>query len=285
MAMTLRWRSTTELPVDGSPLKPETFRGRTSTDAARTPLRVGNATAELGDLFDVEGEADDERLVLEGDLRCVSAIGRGMSTGTLRVHGDAGFRFAAEMSGGTAELDGSCRDWAGAEMRGGLLRIRGDAGDGLGAAYPGSLFGMREGLILVEGAAGNDVGLQMRRGLIAVRGSVGACLGRGMVAGTIFACGPVGATPGVGMKRGTLILLGLAVDPSEAFPATFAHAGGFAFAYLTLYQAHLAERGFDLPSAVSSAVLDRYNGDLANGGRGEILAPAPRPALKVVSPS
>ena len=282
MPLTLRWRASTGLPVDGSPIKPETFRGRTPADAARTLLRVGNATAELGDLFDVEGDPDDGRLVVEGDLGNVSAIGRAMSEGVLTVWGDVGFRFAAEIAGGLAELDGSCRDWAGAEMAGGVLRIRGRAGNSLGAAYPGSRRGMREGLILVDGEAGCDAGLMMRRGLIAVRGRVGDGVGRSMIAGTIFACGEVGASPGVGMKRGTLVLLGTEVGASSLVPPTFVSAGGFAFPYLVVYQAFLAEHGFELPSSVSSASFDRYNGDLANGGQGEILTPSPRPALKVV---
>ncbi|WP_165063888.1 formylmethanofuran dehydrogenase subunit C [Paludisphaera rhizosphaerae] len=285
MPLKLRWRASTGLPVDGSPLKPETFRGRTSTDAARIALRVGNTTVELGDLFELEGDPGDDRLVVEGDLSNVSAIGRGMSGGTLSVRGDVGYRFAAEMSGGLAELDGACRDWAGAEMSGGVLRIRGRVGDGLGAAYPGSRRGMREGLILVEGDAGRDVGLMMRRGVIAVRGRVGGGLGRSMIAGTIFACGQVGESPGFGMKRGTLVLLGVETSAASLVPPTFVSAGGFAFPYLVAYQTYLAEHGFDLPSSMSSASFDRYNGDLAIGGQGEILTPTPRPVLKVVPPA
>jgi len=285
MATTLRWRAATDLPVDGSSLRPETFRGLASPDAARLPLRVGSTCVELGELFEVEieGDGSDDRLVLEGDLANVSRIGLGMASGTLEVRGDAGYRFAAEMAGGLADLHGSCLDWAGAEMSGGLLRIRGDAGGGLGAAYPGSRRGMREGVIVVHGDAGDDVGMLLRRGLIAVRGAVGAGLGRGIIAGTIFACGAVAGPAGVGMKRGTLVLLGLD-EPEPAVPATFAAAGGFAFPYLTLYERHLAGCGFELPTSVSAARLDRYNGDLAGGGQGEILASPPRPVLKVVSP-
>lgn len=284
MSLTLRRRASIGLPVDGSPIKPETFRGRPSSDAARIPLRVGNASVELGELFAIEGTTGDDRLVIEGDLSDVSAIGRGMSSGTLVVRGDVGHRFAAEMSGGEIDLDGSCRDWAGAEMSGGLLRIRGSAGDGLAAAFPGSRRGMREGVVLVGGNAGADVGLMMRRGLIAVRGSVGPLLGRGMIAGTIFACGTVGASPGIGMKRGTLILPGLEADASALLPPTFACAGAFAFPYLKPYRDHLSSLGFSLPSVVSSLRFDRYNGDLAGGGQGEILTPTPRPAPNVAPP-
>jgi len=276
MALTLRWRSSTTLPVDGSPLKPETFRERTSTDAARVPLRVGNVTAEVGDLFDVEGDASDGSLVVEGDLTHIDGIGRGMATGSLSVRGDAGARLGAEMAAGRIEIDGSCGDWAGAEMSGGVLRIRGAAGDALGAAYPGSRRGMREGLILVEGSAGADVGLMMRRGVIAVKGSVGPGLGRSMIAGTIYACEAVGPAPGAGMKRGTLVLPGLGEDPEQYLLPTFPFAVRMPIRVLRIYASLLSERyGFEVPPAISSAEVDRYNGDLAVGGRGEILVAAP----------
>lgn len=279
MALTLRWRSSTTLVVDGSPLKPETFRERTSADAARAALRVGNASAEVGDLFDLEGDAADGSLVVEGDLTHVHKLGRGMASGSLKVRGDVGPQLGAEMKGGLLELDGSCGDWAGAEMSGGALRIRGDAGNSLGAAYPGSRRGMREGLILVEGSAGDDVGLLMRRGVIGVKGDVGAGLGRSMIAGTIYACGGVGTMPGLGVKRGTLVLSGLGADAEHALPPTFAFAVRMPIPVLGVYAAWLRERGFEVPASVSSAEVDRYNGDLAVGGQGEILVPAPSMSL------
>ena len=124
----------------------------------------------------------------------------------------------------------------------------------------------------------------MRRGLIAVGGSVGPLLGRGMIAGTVFVKGAVGASPGLGMKRGTLVLPGLDGDAAALLTPTFARAGEFTFPYLKIYQDHLEALGFLLPSAMSSARFERYNGDLAEGGMGEILAPSPRPVLRVVSP-
>lgn len=269
MPLTLHWRAATSLPVDGSPLKPETFRERSSGDAARVALRVGNATAELGDLFDLEGDAADESLIIEGELQHIHKLARGMTRGSLVVRGDVGHQAGAEMAGGLIHVHGSCGDWAGAERRGGMLRISGDAGHSLGAAYPGSRHGMREGVILVEGSVGNDAGLMMRRGLIAVGGSAGSGMGRGLIAGTIVACDRVGAAAGVGMKRGTLILTAEgAVGPISP---TFAFAGRMRHPFLTIYAKRLAEWGFAVPSAVFSGLLDRYNGDLANGGQGEIL--------------
>lgn len=276
MPLILRWRESTTLPVDGSPLKPETFRERSSADAARVALRVGNSTAEVGELFVVEGNAADESMIVEGDLRHIHKLGRGMARGSLTVRGDVGHQAGAEMVGGSFLLEGSCGDWAGAETRGGIFRIRGDAGSSLGAAYPGSLRGMREGLILVEGSAGDDVGLMMRRGLIAVGGSVGAGAGRGLIAGTIVARGRVGPALGVGMKRGTLVLASGDEEAERSISPTFAFAGRTRLPFLTIYAKQLAEWGFAVPEMMSPGLFDRYNGDLANGGQGEILVAARR---------
>jgi formylmethanofuran dehydrogenase subunit C len=107
--------------------------------------------------------------------------------------------------------------------------------------------------------------------LIAIRGSAGPGLGRSMIAGTIVVLGSVGKRVGAGMKRGTLVLPGLS-EPAEHFLLpTFSHAGKFSLPYLTLYFRQLQELGFTVPQAVCTARLDRYNGDLVNGGQGEVL--------------
>src|SRR5262245_51872822 len=152
MSLTLTWRSATSLPVDGSWLRPESFSGKAAAEARRMPIRLGNTTVNLAELFQVDGSEGDDHLTLEGDLSHVRGIGQGTSTGHLSVRGIAGAQLGAEMSGGRIEVDGSVGDWAGAEMRGGQIAIRGNAGSFLGAAYPGSRLGMREGVILVEGS-------------------------------------------------------------------------------------------------------------------------------------
>lgn len=275
MPLILRWRASTTLPVDGSPLKPETFQGRALADAARLSLRVGNATVELGELFDVEGDAADEVLIIEGDLQHIHKLGRGMASGSLTVRGDLGHQAGAEMAGGSIVVEGSCGDWAGAEARGGTLRIRGDVGSFLGAAYPGSRLGMREGLILVDGSAGSDVGLMMRRGLIGVGGSVGSGMGRNMIAGTIVTRGGVGRGLGVGMKRGTLVLAMDRESAERAVSSTFAFTGRARLPFWAIYAKRLLDWGFPVPEMMPSSEFARYNGDLANGGQGEILIAVP----------
>lgn len=278
MAFTLTWRGLTSLPVDGSPLSPSAFRGLSADQVRRALLLVGNRKVELAELFDVrgDGESEDEdggapRLTIEGDLRHVHGLARGMNGGVLAVEGDVGPELGAELAGGSIVVSGSAGDWAGAEMRGGLIHIKGNAGSFLGAAYPGSRLGMREGVVLVEGSVGDDAGILMRRGLIAVRGDAGGGLGRSMIAGTIIALGNAGPRLAAGMKRGTLVLPNLSEPPESILLPSFARAGAFSSPFLGLYERRLADWGFPILPAVSAAVLERYNGDLVVRGQGEVL--------------
>jgi formylmethanofuran dehydrogenase subunit C len=274
--MILRWLDRTGLPVDAGGLTPRALLGRPAAEVARTGVRVGNQDAELGDLFEVGPSWDTaatagESLVFEGDLRNVRGLAHGMEWGRLVVRGVAGARVGAGMSGGIVEVEGDAGDGAGAEMRGGLLRITGNAGHGLGAAEPGSRLGMRDGVILVGGSAGDDAGRKMRRGLIAVAGSVGEGFGRDVIAGSLFSFGPVARYAGLGMKRGTIAVF----EPSGLeVLTTFAASGRFRFPFVTIYLRRLSAWGFPVPAEVSAAGMDRYNGDLAEGGQGEILVRA-----------
>ncbi|AGA25626.1 formylmethanofuran dehydrogenase subunit C [Singulisphaera acidiphila] len=272
MALNLHWRGTTSLTIEAEGLAPERLASLSAADIGRSKVSLGNAEAELGELFAIEGSAEDGHVTLEGDLRQVDRLGQGMSTGTLTIRGDVGAELGAEMTGGRIEVQGTVGDWAGAEMRGGVLKIRGGAGRFLGAAYPGSRLGMREGVILVEGAIGEDAGLAMRRGLIAVAGSAGDGLGRGMIAGSIFAFGPVGDFPGAGMKRGTLAFFegeGDGTNERWLLP-TFVPSGRSRPPFLTIYLRQLRQWGFPVPDSAFSGPLARYNGDLAQRGQGEI---------------
>ena len=271
MPLHLHWRAATRLPIDAEGLLPSALGPISPAERARWPLKAGNTTVTLADLFRIEGEGDDGGFVLEGDLRQVRRLGQGMASGTLTIRGDVGPELGAGMSGGTIDVEGTVGDRAGASMRGGLLRIKGRAGSSLGAADPGSRSGMRDGVILVEGDVGDDVGLAMRRGLIAISGAAGDGLGRAVVAGSIFAFGPVGRIAGAGMKRGTLALFGLP-DPSEPdLLPTFAPSGHLRPPFLTLYLRQLKRWGFPVPEPAFSGTLERYNGDLIARGQGEIL--------------
>ncbi len=275
MPLTLKWRDATSLPADGESLNPEILASLSATEVAGLSIPLGNTTAHVGDLFEVDGErrGRDDRLQRRPPA-CPRDRAGARSPGTIAVRGDVGGLLGAEMTGGTIEAEGPVGDYAGAAMRGGLLRIRGSAGRSLGSAYPGGRLGMREGVILVDGAIGPGAGLSMRRGLIAVSGPSGDDLGRAMVAGSIFAFGSVGRRAGAGMKRGTLALFGFG-DPREFEPLpTFAPTGRFRPHFLTIYLRRLRQWGFPVPEAAFSNAVDRYNGDLVERGQGEILVAA-----------
>jgi formylmethanofuran dehydrogenase subunit C len=87
MSLSLTWKSATSLPVDGSPLKPETFRGMSADQARKMMLRLGNTTERLGELFEVKESEGDDVLTAQGDLSHVRGLGRGMSSGRLVVRG------------------------------------------------------------------------------------------------------------------------------------------------------------------------------------------------------
>ena len=265
MPLILRWRAATSAPVGGEAIRPG---GLGSVEAAsRLSIPVGNSTADLAELFDLEGN-DDNHLIFEGDLRTVHGLGAGMASGRLEVRGDVGHRLGEAMAGGSIEVVGSVGSNAGADLAGGFLRVRGNAGPNLGAARPGSRVGMRGGVILVDGNAGAGAGTAVRRGTIAVAGSVGEGAGRGMVAGSIFIGGKVAPGLGSGMKRGTIAILG--TEPFEPGP-TFEPSGTLRPPVLTIYLRQLKEWGFPVPEAAFQASIRRYNGDRSLGGQGEIF--------------
>lgn len=270
MSLILRWLGRTTLPVEASSIQPALFVGRSAAEIARLPIPVGNTRIALADLFDVAGDGSDSVLDLEGDLSHLNGLGTAMASGRVIVRGPLGARIGCEMLGGEIDVCGSVGPWAGAEMRGGILRIRGNAGDNLGSALPGSRVGMREGLILVSGSVGIDAGLAMRRGWIAIGGDSGEAVGRGLVAGSIFVFGRLGRLAGVGMKRGSIVGFG----GGAAIVPTFEPSGRWRPHFLTIYLKELAAQGFDFPPDVFSGRFDRYNGDLAGRGQGEILVRA-----------
>jgi formylmethanofuran dehydrogenase subunit C len=268
MAITLQWRNATSFPVYAESLRPETFATLSTAELPRLSLPVGNTTAELGELFTISGALDDEHLILEGSMPSLGWIGRGMASGRLTIRGNVGPGLGATMSGGTIAVTGNVGNAAGAGMRGGTLSIVGNAGHQLGAAEPGARLGMRDGLILVRGNIGDDAGLALRRGVIAVEGNAGEGLGRAMIAGSIVVFGQAGTTTGIGMKRGTIALF----DEAPAKPFfPFQYACRYRPPVMTILLRSLRSHGFLIPSSAFDGSFERYNGDMLEGGRGELL--------------
>jgi formylmethanofuran dehydrogenase subunit C len=265
--LTLRYRGTTTIPVEAECLTPDNLAGKSPAEVAALIVQHGNGVAKLGDCFEIEGDATDGQLLLEGDLSRVKLIGAGMRSGRVVVRGDVGMHLGAEMRGGTIEVYGNAGDWVGAEMRGGRIHVRGDAGHLVGAAYRGSRSGMRGGVILIDGDAGNEVAATMRRGLIAVGGATGDFAGVSLIAGSLFLFGAVGARPGAGMKRGTIACLGAA----PPLLPTFRDACTYRPAFVSLYLRQLRAWGFAVEERFLGGTWKRYCGDLVAQGKGEIL--------------
>lgn len=264
-SLTFSLRASVPFAVDCSLLTAGRLAGKSRREIEHLPLPSGLREASVGDLFRVSGE-DTQSIVIAGD-RCLSGVGSGMEQGTIVVQGDAGDYAGEGMRGGRLAISGNAGAFAGSGMRGGRLQIAGDAGPFLGGARPGERHGMRGGLIIVTGNAGDRTADRMRRGLIVVSGNAGSYCASRMIAGTVLIRGTVGAAPGFGLKRGTLLL----DHPPQRLLATFQDSGAFDWLWLTLLGRQLAtEPGLPAMQPLG-ARRRRYSGDLASGGRGEIL--------------
>jgi formylmethanofuran dehydrogenase subunit C len=260
--LSLILKEPTRVPLEAECLAPDVLAPLKNADIRALPVFLGKRQCPLGDFFTVEGDGSDQ-IEIRGELDKVKWIGRGMTSGHIRILGNAGMHLGAYMSGGTIEVTGNASDWVGGEMSGGRIHVRGNAGGQLGAAYRGSPSGMSGGEILVEGSAGIEIGMRMKRGLIAVRGPVRDFAGLQMKGGTIVLMSGAELRTGAWIERGTIISL----KPLHLLP-TFARACDYSPTFLRLYARHLHPLGFAIPV---TGQYERYHGDAAVPGKGEIL--------------
>lgn len=207
-----------------------------------------DGSARLGDLFELDGSP-------EGRIRFVGQL-------------DQVDRLGATLTQGEVLVDGSVGREAGLAQAGGRLDINGDAGPRAGAAPPGFKRGMTGGELIVRGSAGPEAGAAMRRGLLVILRAAGDRTGLGMIAGTIVVFGAVGADPGLWSKRGSVVALGR-VTP----PPTYFYACTFQPEYLRLLLTRLrSSHGLPVQPRHLNGLYRRYSGDMAELGKGEILA-------------
>lgn len=273
MALTIRLRKKTSIPVEVDSIRMELVRTQTLDEVKATLVYYGNKQVPLAEFFDVEGSAvDDQEIVWEGDCSHVKLIGSNLASGRIRVEGNSGMHLGAEMTGGEIIVTGNSGDWVGAEMHGGRIRVHGNVGHLVGSVYRGGHRGMTGGEIVVDGDAGNEIGHAMRRGLIAVGGRSGDAPGMSMIAGTILLFGAAGIRPGPSMRRGSIVLFDGKSAP-DMLP-TFRATGHCRPTFMRLFLVHLKSQGFALPDGALDAQFQRYNGDFLELGRGEILVRA-----------
>ncbi len=222
---------------------------RTAAETAGQPVRLaGGAAVPMGDLFEVAGEPQG-RIRFEGDLARADRLGAGLTEGEVTVEGSVG-------------------DDTGVGMSGGVIDVRGDAGARTGGAEADARRGMTGGELLVRGATGPEPGTRMRRGLLVVAGDVASHAGPAMIAGTVIVFGNTGAAPGRWSKRGSIVALG-----TVPIPPTYRYACTYRPDHLRLTLLRLRRR-YDLAvdERYVSGFFRRYSGDLAELGKGEILA-------------
>jgi len=246
---------------------PVNLANRPEKAIAATPLQLDGQAVALGELFSVQ-TGGDETLVIQAADGKLDHLGQGMSHGCLRIEGAVGHFAGQGMKGGEMIISGGAEDFAASGMSGGMLHIQGNAGDWLGAALIGDRTGMSGGVVTVAGNVGDRMGDRMRRGLVLVRGRAGVACGARMLAGTLAVAGGCDEMVGFGLRRGSLIL---GVKPS-VLPPTFNDAGVADFTWLGLLR---RQAQIWLPGSLpATGRLRRYMGDLAFGGKGEVLVPA-----------
>ncbi len=266
MGLRLEYRGGAQAPLEVEDVTPDRVVGMSLEEISKLPMFHGNRPSVIGDFFELSGESDGSMLWV-GDLSGVHWLGAKMSSGEVVVEGPVGRHLGSEMSGGTIVVQGNASDWVGAEMGGGSIHVHGDAGHLIGSVYRGGSRGMTGGSILIDGDGGNEIGHTMRRGLIGVAGDVGDLVGFNMLAGTIVVGGESGIRHGVGMKRGTLAFLG----PVPNMLPTFRRACRYQPEAMSVLLKQLERDGFPLDIAIRDAQYELFNGDLLEGGRGEIL--------------
>ncbi|MEO8089246.1 MAG: formylmethanofuran dehydrogenase subunit C [Gemmatimonadales bacterium] len=216
--------------------------------SARPVYLERDGSASLGDLFALDGRP-------RGSIRFVGQL-------------DQADRLGAGLSEGEVMVDGSVGREAGLAQAGGRLDIGGNAGPRAGAALPGFKRGMTGGELIVRGSAGAEAGAAMRRGLIVILKAAGDRTGLGMIAGTVVVFGAVGADTGLWSKRGSVVALGK-VTP----PPTYFYACTYQPAYLRLLLTRLrSSYGLPVQPRHLNGFYRRYSGDMAELGKGEILA-------------
>jgi len=220
-----------------------------AAELARRPVHLErDGATPLGEIFELNGEPEG-RMRFVGDLELIDRLAAGLNEGEVTVEGSLGSE-------------------AGLALAGGTLDIQGDAGPRAGAASLGFKRGMTGGELIVRGAAGAEAGAGMRRGLVVVAGRAGDRAGLGMIAGNVVVFGSAGADAGLWSKRGSVVALG-AITP----PPTYSYACTYQPVHLRLLLTRLGGRyGLPVRPRHLNGFYRRYSGDMAELGKGEILA-------------
>lgn len=272
MSVTLRQIRASQQSLDMHALLPDRLHAMTPAEISQIPLQCGNRRCLLSDFFIFEQTNDGETgLTLLPAGSNLDFVGAQLESGRILVRGDVGDYAGQAMLDGQLTIEGSAGSSLGCGLRGGTIRVFGDAGDRVGAPPSGARLGQQGGVIHIRGNAGMRAGERQRRGMLIIDGDAGELLGHRMIAGTIHVGGSVGGHAGYGMTRGSIVLRQM---PAE-LPRTLCRNGRQHLQFL-----HLLSRDLNQLSDGTVAVIEpgtpaeRFLGDLACNGRGEILVVA-----------
>lgn len=263
-ALTFTLKIESRQRIDCSPLTPDNLAEKSIADIAALTLYSGNQKLRVDAVFTISGD-DASNIVINNSSAKLDYIGRDLKTGRITVHGDAGSYLGFSMRKGNIVVHGNVDAFAASGLSGGLIHIHGNVGDFLGAAIPGDRKGMKGGMVIVTGNAGDRVGDQMRRGVIFIEGNAGSYCASRMLAGTIGVLGSVAEYVGYGMRRGTILL-----TKTPVLHSTLQDCGSHTLPFLSL----MFKSFNGLPTQfakLNTSRVQRYAGDIANDGKGEIL--------------
>jgi formylmethanofuran dehydrogenase subunit C len=250
--------------VDLSALIPSKLAGLSTGDIEELSLGAVN----VGDVFSVSGTLSDA-VVISGGSPLFDYAGAGLDGGSLTVEGSVGNYAGRGMRSGRLDIRGDAGAYLASGARGGIIHVTGSAGNFAGGARSGDKFGMIGGTVLVDGDVGERAGERMRRGTIIARGKFGAAAGSRMVGGTLWTETGFGPRPGPLLRRGTLI--GPKVD--DMLP-TFADCGRIDPVILRIISRSIAETLGSLAPKALPTFVQKFAGDQATIGKGEILLTA-----------
>ncbi|GEM_PF-1296210 len=267
MSLILRQTTEQQRRIDLRGITPDRLAQLELPVIAQLPITVDNQQALLSSHFAIEGTPSDELSIIPMNNR-LDGIGAGMTHGSLQVTGDTGHHTGSVMQGGKLLVEGRSGDFTGSALQGGELIVQGNAGDATGAPLAGGLRGQNGGVIHIQGNAGDRTGECQRRGLIIIEGNTGALTGYRMIAGTLYVGGHSGEQTGLNMRRGTIILR---QRPTQ-LPITLNYNGAIPLTILNLLMRPLRQYlTKQTPPDSTAEQVDRYVGDVACKGQGEII--------------
>jgi formylmethanofuran dehydrogenase subunit C len=253
--------------VDLSALTPDRLAGKSLADIEKIEIGTTRASTKVGDLFKIS-EGDLKALRYEGGSARFDLIGANLLPDfSIHVEGDAGAQLGRLAKGGRITVSGGAGPYAASGNIGAHIEIKGDAGDLLAGPLAGELAGMTGGRVVVRGKAGARAGDRLRRGIIIIEGDAGDDLGSRIIAGTIVTLGKTSGRVGYLNKRGSLVL-----GKRPEISSTYIDCGGHVLTFARLFARSLKDDSA-AAAVVLSEKLQRFGGDTAVYGKGEILTP------------